>query len=31
MNIDEVIDYLGMNAVKHFSKENNIIEYKLGI
>ncbi|HRH58017.1 MAG TPA: glutamate formimidoyltransferase [Chitinophagales bacterium] len=31
MNMDEVIDYLGMDAVKHFSKENNIIEYKLGI
>lgn len=31
MNIDEVIDFLGLNAVKPFSKEKNIIEYKLGI
>lgn len=29
MTIDEAIEYLGLNAVKHFSKEQNIIEYNL--
>lgn len=31
MNIDEAIDYLGLNAVKPFTKEKNIIEYNLRI
>lgn len=31
MNMDEAIRYLGLNMVKPFSKENNIIEYNLGI
>ncbi len=31
MNIDEVIEYLGLNVKKPFSKEENIIEYNLGI
>lgn len=31
MNMEEVIDYLGLNTVKPFSKEKNIIEYNLGI
>ncbi len=29
MTIDEAIEYLGLNAVKPFSKEKNIIEYNL--
>ncbi len=30
-DLDKKIEYLGLNAVKPFSKEENIIEYKLGI
>jgi glutamate formiminotransferase len=30
-DLDKKIEYLGLNAVKSFSKEANIIEYKLGI
>lgn len=30
-NLDKKIEYLGLNAVKPFSKEENIIEYKLGL
>ncbi len=29
MNLDEAIDYLGLNAVKPFTKQENIIEYNL--
>ncbi len=29
MQLDEAIEYLGLNAVKPFSKEKNIIEYNL--
>ena len=29
MHLDEAIDYLGLNAVKPFSKEKNILEYNL--
>jgi glutamate formiminotransferase len=29
MSIDEAIEYLGLTAVKPFSKEANIIEYNL--
>jgi glutamate formiminotransferase/formiminotetrahydrofolate cyclodeaminase len=31
MNIDEAIAYLGLNAIKPFNKNKNIIEYNLGI
>ncbi len=31
MNIDEAIEYLGLSSVKTFTKEENILEYKLGI
>lgn len=30
-DLDKKIEYLGLNAVKPFSKEENIIEYKLGL
>jgi glutamate formiminotransferase/formiminotetrahydrofolate cyclodeaminase len=30
-DLDKKIDYVGLNAVKPFSKEENIIEYNLGI
>lgn len=29
MNLDETIEYLGLNAIKYFSKEENIIEFCL--
>ncbi len=29
LNIDEAIDYLGLNVVKPFDKDKNIIEYRL--
>lgn len=31
MSIDDAIEFLGLNAVKSFSKDKNIIEYNLGI
>lgn len=31
INLDDAINYLGLNAVKPFSKEANIIEYNLGL
>lgn len=31
MNIDKIIEYLGLNSVKSFTKEENILEYNLGI